>query len=185
MNSPWKPADKGVVPTSLSCDGRHMTLFRRTAIITAILASVAVPTAVLTSTAFAGNDSPVKEPKERNRQLAIEATIASFGFVDDNDPGVTAGDSFVQTDTHASGGRDVLRCTATGVETDPGVCDGALVLGDGTLTVAGPLPRFEPQDGLPFTMAVTGGTGAYGGAAGYVDVVETSTGYTATVHLLH
>ena len=81
-------------------------------------------------------------------------------------------------------GTDILRCTATGVETDPALCDGLLVLGEGTVTVAGQLPRFEPQDGLPFVWAVTGGTGAYAGAGGDIDVVETATGYTATLHLI-
>ena len=154
-----------------------MTRLRRTA----ILASAALPSVVLATAAFAGNDSP---SKDRVRHLEIEATIASFEFVDANAPGVTAGDSFIQTDSHASGDTDVLRCTATGSETDPGLCDGVLLLGDGTLTVAGQLPRFEPQDGLPFEFAVTGGTREYAGAAGEVDVVETSTGYTATVRLL-
>jgi hypothetical protein len=153
-----------------------MTHLRRTA----ILSTAALPAIVLASAAFTTDDSP---PPERTRRLEIEATIASFAFVDGNEPGVTAGDSFVQTDTHAGGGSDVLRCAATGEEHDPGVCDGVLVLGDGTLTVAGRLPRFEPQDGLPFVFAVTGGTEAYAGAAGEIDVVETSTGYTATVHL--
>jgi hypothetical protein len=145
----------------------------------------ALPGVALATTAFAGDDSPpAKEPSGRSRQLEIEATIASFGFIDDNEPGVTAGDSFVQTDKHVDDGTDILRCTATGVETDPALCDGLLVLGDGTVTVAGQLPRFEPQDGLPFVWAVTGGTGAYAGAGGDIDVVETATGYTATLHLL-
>jgi hypothetical protein len=120
-------------------------------------------------------------------RIRITATIASFDFVDLNAPGVTPGDSFLQTDTLVVNGRnrgsDLLRCTASGGEEHPGICDGVLTLDDGAVTVAGRLPTFEPVDGATFVWAVTGGTGGYAGATGQVTVAETPTGYNATVQL--
>lgn len=121
------------------------------------------------------------------RPLTIEAALVSFDFVDLGEPGVTAGDYFVQADTLTvdgrPGGSDLIQCVAAGHETDPGLCDAVVVLGDGTLTAAGRIPNFEPADGQPFRFAITGGTGRYRRAQGEIIVTETATGYTATVEL--
>jgi hypothetical protein len=135
--------------------------------------------ALTASTAAASTPSDVRRP------LTIDAALVSFDFVDSGEPGVTAGDHFVQTDTLTvdgrPGGTDLLHCVATGHETDPGLCDAVLVLGDATLTAAGRIPNFEPADGQPFGFAITGGTGRYRQAQGEIIVTETSTGYTASV----
>ena len=102
-------------------------------------------------------------------------------------PGVTAGDYFVQTDTLTvngrPGGTDMIHCVAAGNETEPGLCETVLVLGNATLTAAGRIPNFEPADGQPFRFAITGGTNRYRQARGEIVVTETATGYTATVDL--
>jgi hypothetical protein len=120
-------------------------------------------------------------------QLAIDATLASFDFVDLGELGVTAGDSFVQTDTlivnGRAGGTDMIHCVATGDETEPGLCETVLALGNATLTAAGRIPNFEPADGQPFRFAITGGTNRYRKAQGEIIVTETATGYTATVEV--
>jgi hypothetical protein len=121
------------------------------------------------------------------RPLTIEAALVSFDFVDLGEPGVTAGDYFVQADSLTvdgrPGGSDLIHCVAAGHETDPGLCDTVVVLEDGTLTAAGRIPNFEPADGQPFRFAITGGTGRYRRAQGEIIVTETATGYTATVEL--
>jgi hypothetical protein len=133
------------------------------------------------STASASTSSDVRRP------LTIDAAIVSFDFVDLGEPGVTAGDYFVQADNLTVDGRpansDLIRCVAAGHETDPGLCDAVLALGDTTLTAAGRIPNFEPADGQPFRFAITGGTGRYRRAQGEIIVTETATGYTATVEL--
>jgi hypothetical protein len=119
------------------------------------------------------------------RQFNIDAAVASFDFVDLGPPGVTAGDSFVQTDTLTVDGRpagsDLLHCVAAGDEAAAGLCSAVLVLGDATLTAAGRIPNFEPADGQPFRFAITGGTDRYRRAQGEIVVTETATGYTATI----
>ena len=121
------------------------------------------------------------------RQLTIDAALVSFDFVDLGEPGVTAGDYFVQADSFTvdgrPGGTDLIHCVAAGHESDPGLCDTVLVLGDASLTAAGRIPNFEPADGQPFRFAITGGTGRYRRAQGEIIVTETATGYTATVEL--
>ena len=85
--------------------------------------------------------------------------------------------------TDAREAATLIHCVAAGHETDPGLCDTVLVLGDATLTAAGRIPNFEPADGQPFRFAITGGTGRYRRAQGEIVVTETATGYTATVEL--
>jgi hypothetical protein len=119
--------------------------------------------------------------------LGIHAALTSFDFVDLGEPGVTAGDFFVQTDTltlddHTTG-TDIIHCVATGGEAAPGLCDAALTLEDGTLTASGTIPNFEPADGEPFRIAITGGTQRYRRARGHITVTETADGYTATIEL--
>src|SRR5689334_6917246 len=75
------------------------------------------------------------------RSPSVDAALVSFDFVDLGEPGVNAGDYFVQTDSLTvdgrAGGTDLIHCVAAGQETDSGVCDAVLVLGDATLTAAG------------------------------------------------
>ena len=77
----------------------------------------------------------------------------------------------------------MIHCVAAGNETEPGLCETVLVLGNATLTAAGRIPDFEPADGQPFRFAITGGTNRYRQAQGEIIVTETATGYTATVDL--
>jgi hypothetical protein len=124
-------------------------------------------------------------PSDLRRPLNVDAALVSFDFVDLGQPGVTAGDSFVQADTLSVDGRpvgsDLFHCVAAGDETAAGLCDAVLVLGDATITAAGRIPNFEPADGQPFRFAITGGTNRYRRAAGEIIVTETATGYTAIV----
>ena len=151
-----------------------MTRIHRTA-----AALVALP--AIAAAGGAGSAGAARPPD----RIGIEATLASFDFVDVNAAGIAPGDFFRQTDAlivnDRSAGSDRLRCPASGDEEHPGICDGVLALEEGILTVAGRLPTFEPVDGLTFVWAVTGGSGAYAGATGEVAVVEPATGYQATV----
>ena len=159
---------------------------------TAALALVALPVAaglgLAAGTARASDrDDPVADARRVRPPQTIEITaaIATFDFVDVNAPGITAGDYFVQTNTLTvdgqSQGTDLLRCTASGDMEHPGICDIVMTLEGGTITAAGELPKFEPIDGLPFALAITGGTGAYAGAAGEASVIERAGGYEATL----
>jgi hypothetical protein len=152
-----------------------MNPITRLGLLTATGLALTAPTAASASTS------------DMHHQLTIDATLASFDFVDLGEPGVTAGDYFVQTDTLTvngrPGGTDMIHCVATGNETEPGLCQTVLVLGNATLTAAGRIPNFEPADGQPFRFAITGGTHRYRQAQGEIIVTETATGYTATIDL--
>jgi hypothetical protein len=108
--------------------------------------ALAVAAAIVALTAWA--PASASSPSELRRQLTIDAALTSFDFVDLNEPGVSAGDQFVQTDTLTIDGRpagsDLIHCVAAGNETDPGLCDAVLVVGDATLTASGRIPTSSP-----------------------------------------
>ena len=167
-----------------------MTPLQRTAALALVALPVAAGGGLAAGTARSSASDDVASEARRVRPpetIEVTAAIASFDFVDVNAPGITAGDYFLQTNTLTVDGQgqgtDALRCTASGDQEHPGICDVVMTLEGGTITAAGELPKFEPIDGLPFALAITGGTGAYAGAAGEASVIERAGGYEATLAL--
>ena len=168
-----------------------MTTRRRTTTLALIALPFAAAAGLVAGTASAsdrGDPAPEADRTRPPETLEVTAAVASFDFVDVNEPGITAGDYFLQANALTVDGQgqgtDLLRCTASGDQEHPGICDVVLTLEDGTITAAGQLPKFEPIDGLPFVLAINGGTGAYAGAHGEASVIERAGGYEAILTLI-
>jgi hypothetical protein len=121
--------------------------------------------------------SIVEDDEKESEELALTLTVQEGGFkVNDVPPRATSeedissGDSFVFTGT-VSGDRegDLLGACAVAGAGDP-TCQVTYRFDDGDVTGAG-IPNFS-QQAESFQIAVTGGTGAYDGASGQVDVHE-------------
>jgi len=110
--------------------------------------------------------------KKGHHSLQLVGTDASFAFVDvepkqasEDDP-PTPGDSFLlsETLTHEGEGFGTLYVQCTFVTPEVNQCLATFDLPNGQITVQGVL-----RDTPDFTVAVTGGTGAYFGATGTID----------------
>jgi hypothetical protein len=122
------------------------------------------------------------------RTLRLVATEIQSEFLDLGAPGPSLGDEFVFSETLSRRGRDVGEsggvCTATEVVPPYDVitfhCVATLSLRRGQITLQGLVEVQGEEDPGPFTVAITGGTGAFRGAGGEArirDVNETTTIY--------
>ena len=134
---------------------------------TAVLAIVALGVLV-SSTAVATSDG------EHKRTLRIVATYSQTEFLDLGTTGLSLGDQFVYSEALTRGDQEIGEsggvCTVTHV-TPPGDtftnhCIATLRLQHGQITGQGLVAAGGATD--PFTVAITGGTGAYRGASGEV-----------------
>jgi hypothetical protein len=124
------------------------------------------------------------------RTLRLTATENQFAFLDLGDTGTSVGDQFVFSEVLSRRGQDVgdsgATCTITELasyDTVTSNCVGTLRLRGGQITVQG-LVTFQGEDDPDrFTIAITGGTGAYRGASGEMDV--RSIDATRSVYKLH
>lgn len=124
--------------------------------------------------------------------LRFRATQTQFEALDDGAPGTSLGDVIVYADqfTDKRGreiGRDGGTCTTTTLLPGGGIsmdCAATLVFPRGRITVHGETTFAGATDLPPFTNAITGGTGAYRGAAGELHGDPLSaTDYEYTVRL--
>jgi hypothetical protein len=122
------------------------------------------------------------------RTLRLVGTEIQSEFLDLGAPGLSLGDEFVFSETLSRHGRDVGEsggvCTATQVTPPYDVttfhCVATLSLRRGQITLQGLIEIQGEGDQGPFTVAITGGTGAFfgvGGEARIRDVSETVTIY--------
>jgi allene oxide cyclase-like protein len=126
--------------------------------------------------------------KHREDVIKLVATEIDSAFVDHGAPGPSLGDDFVfaerlrkdRRDAGTSGGV----CTVTEVVPPYTVatfhCVATLALRRGQITLQGLVELQSEDDPGPFTVAITGGTGAYRGASGEAvirDVSDTVTIY--------
>jgi hypothetical protein len=153
----------------------------------AVAAIVTLGALVLSSgTAVAGGKG---KDKHKGETLRLVATELQSEFLDLGTPGPSLGDEIVFSEVLRSRGREVGTsggvCTATEV-VPPYTsitfhCVATLSLRQGQITLQG-LVEFQGEDDPgPFTVAITGGTGAYRGAGGEAvirDVSDTRTIYT-------
>jgi hypothetical protein len=105
--------------------------------------------------------------------IRVTATRTEQGFVDVGDAGFSLGDQFVFTAELTSHGRQVghegVICSVTSVATEERQCVGSVWFDDvGEITVQG-LYAGAPQ---VFSFPITGGSGAYEGAEGVLQVRE-------------
>jgi allene oxide cyclase-like protein len=118
--------------------------------------------------------SAVASAHGKKDTLRLVATQNQFAFLDLGAPGPSLGDEFVFSETLSHGGRDVGTsggvCTATEVTPPYDVitfhCVATLSLRRGQITLQGLIEIQGEDDPGPFTVAITGGTGAFSGAGG-------------------
>jgi Allene oxide cyclase barrel like domain len=122
------------------------------------------------------------------KTLRLVATDTQENFLDFGAPGPSLGDELVISETLSRRGRDVgtagVVCTITGAEPPYEVltfqCLATLSLRNGQITLQGLIEVQGENDPGPWTVAITGGTGAYRGAGGEAvvrDVSDTRTIY--------
>ena len=123
---------------------------------------------------------------DRDQVQTIRLTATSFAAkdVDLNPPGLSLGDSFVATENlfrqGNKAGTDHATCTLTRLEPPTGApkrfaaqCLATLVLPEGQVTAQGVRTGALSQRQPPrFTLAITGGTGAYNTAHGQIRIVD-------------
>lgn len=132
----------------------------------ALLATIALGVPMLGSTAAMGHG--------KSHALRLVATPIQSEFVDVGAPGPSLGDELIRSQTLADRGREVgesgLVCTVVQVTPPYGVltaqCLITLSLRRGQITLQGLIEAQSVDDPGPFTLAITGGTGAYRGASG-------------------
>jgi hypothetical protein len=118
--------------------------------------------------------------------LNLTTRTDQFAFVDQGGPGPTVGDQLVFSDTvYRNGtefGTSTSTCVMAKVTATTATCTQVVLfaLPDGQLTLEGIAvgPNHPPKPGeeAAFTLAVTGGTGAYRTARGEADGVDLSGG---------
>jgi hypothetical protein len=152
---------------------------------TAVLAIVALGVLV-SGTAVASAHGKGKE-----KTLRLVADQTQVEFVDVGAAGPSLGDELVFSETLSRRGREVgtsgVVCTITHVTPPYDVlmlqCVATLSLRSGQITIQG-LIEVQGEDDLgPFTLAITGGTGAYRGAGG--DLVVRGVTDTRSIYKLH
>lgn len=120
--------------------------------------------------------------KGKDKTLRIVAMELQSEFLDLGTPGPSLGDEIVFSESLSIRGRDAG--TSGGVcvltETEPPYtsatyhCVATLSLRRGQITLQG-LVEFQSEDDMsPFTVAITGGTGAFSGAGGEARVIPRS-----------
>lgn len=128
------------------------------------------------------------------KTLILTATENQFEFLDLGATGPSVGDYFAFSETLSHRGREVGAsggvCTVTEVVAPYDVltfhCVATLSLRRGQITLQGLVEVQGEDDPGPFTVAITGGTGAYRGAAGETvirDVSPTSSIYKVRLDL--
>jgi hypothetical protein len=116
--------------------------------------------------------------------LKLVATELQFEFIDVGATGPSLGDQIVFSESLAKNRRDVgmsgVVCTVTHATPPYDVltfhCVGTLSVRRGQITLQGLIEVQGEDDPGPFTVAITGGTGAYRGAGGTAVVREVRPG---------
>jgi len=118
------------------------------------------------------------------KTLKLVATELQFELIDVGATGPSLGDQIVFSESLAKDRRDVgmsgVVCTVTHATPPYDVltfhCVGTLSVRSGQITLQGLIEVQGEDDPGPFTVAITGGTGAYRGAGGMAVVREVRTG---------
>jgi hypothetical protein len=157
---------------------------------------VAIVAVVALGVLLFGSAVATADANAKKRTLRLEATQNQSEFVDVGAPGPSLGDQFVASETLFRRGEEVgtsgIVCTATEVVPPYDVitfhCVATLDLERGQITLQGMIEVQGEDDSGPFTVAITGGTGAYRGAGGEArirNVSETESIYRLTFEPKH
>jgi allene oxide cyclase-like protein len=127
---------------------------------------------------------------KHGKALRVVADQNQFEFIDLGPAGPSLGDEFVFSEILSIRGREVGTsggvCTATAVtppyETTTFHCVATLDLGRGQVTLQGLIEIQGEDDTSTFTVAITGGTGAFRGASG--EAVIRTVSETRTIYKL-
>jgi hypothetical protein len=110
-----------------------------------------------------------------HRIIRVVSTVSEEGGADVGEPGDSLADSFAFSSDLTKHGRAVghtgVVCTVTSLERGEAQCVGTAALRRGQITVQGLIGEEGPST---FSLAITGGTGAYEGAGGTLVVKELS-----------
>ncbi len=140
-------------------------MIKRLCALGAVVALVALPVGAVGPAAGSSGDSNGDDHVIRVLSITDEET-----FVDTGDAGPSLGDQFVFSSTLKKHGEEVghtgAACTLTSLERSESHCVGTAWFEDGQITVQG----LVSEEASRFTIAITGGTGAYEGASGEVTV---------------
>jgi hypothetical protein len=119
--------------------------------------------------------APAVADGDGKRTLRLVAHQTQYDFLDIGADGNSLGDRLVFSEVFSDRGDEVGRsgvvCTVTDFEPAPSVdmtvdCVGSLKLRRGQINLHGLMDLHGADDPGPFTVAITGGTGRYRGAAG-------------------
>jgi hypothetical protein len=146
------------------------------------LAVCAAVTAIAAMALLAFGSAVATAHGKGKQTLRLLATENQSEFIDLGATGPSLGDELVFSETLSRHGRDVgtsgVVCTITAVEPPYEVvtfhCVGTLSLRNGQITLQGLIEVQGEDDPGPFTVAITGGTGAYRGAGGEAIVRDVS-----------
>ncbi|MGR3933096.1 allene oxide cyclase barrel-like domain-containing protein [Streptomyces sp. BRA346] len=169
---------------------RYLGLSAATAVTAALLC--AAPAVAAVPVPFWGNGHP-PYPIGREQVFSLVAHQTQFSFVDVGTSGPSQGDEFVISGDLLQGSAVVGHygevCTLTRVgpvvDSFDQQCVGTLTLPDGDLTIQGLISVTAAGPEADINLAITGGTGRYRTAHGFIHAVPvnaTDTGFT--VHLI-
>ncbi|MGW1887756.1 hypothetical protein [Streptomyces sp. NPDC001970] len=144
--------------------------------------------AVLAWAPLAQAASPDRDPSPRGEKvIKLDDFLREFALVDVGDPGLSLGDEavgfseFFQNGQSAGTGGFV--CTVVSLEQRLRQCESTLRLTKGDITLQGFAP-FIDSFPTKFRLAITGGTGAFREARGYMDGTNVAATQTElTLHL--
>ncbi|MEU4090861.1 hypothetical protein [Streptomyces sp. NPDC026673] len=134
--------------------------------------------------------SPDRDPGPHGageRVIKLDDSVKEFSTVDVGSTGLSLGDQAIGFSDFSQYGRRVgtggFVCTVVSLEKRLRQCESTLRLAKGDITLQGFAP-FIVSFPTRFTLAITGGTGAYRDARGYMDGVNIDVSHARlTVHL--
>ncbi|MGW2328628.1 allene oxide cyclase barrel-like domain-containing protein [Streptomyces sp. NPDC001700] len=171
---------------------RHLGLSAATVVTTALLCAAPAAAAVPVPLWGWGSGHP-PYPIGRERVFDLVAHQTQFSFVDVGPPGPSQGDEFVISGDLLQGSAVVGHygevCTLTRVgpvvDSFDQQCVGTLTLPDGDITIQGLISVTAAGPEADINLAITGGTGRYRTAHGFVHAVPVdATDTSFTVHLI-
>ncbi len=135
--------------------------------------------------AVASASGDAKKDKGKTRTFELEQTVTSIQQVDNPPSGPSPGDLLVLTQNGTSEDGDQLATSQVFcvVITPPKAeCTATTIFGDGQISATGPV---DPTESAPQLVAITGGTGAFEGAKGSIEIRNVGPGQSdSTFHLV-
>ncbi|WUD78316.1 hypothetical protein OG937_44690 [Streptomyces sp. NBC_00510] len=146
--------------------------------------------AVLAYGPLAQATSPDRDPGphgDGEKVIKLDDSVREFAAIDVGGPGMSLGDEAIGFSDFFQNGRKVgtggFVCTVISLQKSLRQCESTLRLAQGDITLQGFAP-FIVSFPTRFTLAITGGTGAYRDARGYMDGVNIDSSHARlTVHL--